>query len=730
MNKGFHSKFKHCIQVLTALYCLLIGPLAAAEEGYDLWLRYHPLQGSYLKSAEKAFRCVYVGDQTATTQAALDELQRGFTGFFGAALPLAQHPKAGCIALIRAEQLGEYPALAKANKVANTEPLQTEGYAIANIKIKKKPLTLITANTPRGLLYGSFALLQHVAAHQPLNTLEYTNAPKVKLRVLNHWDNLDRTVERGYAGESIWDWWHLPDIVSPRYKDYARANASVGINGTVLNNVNAKAESLTPFYLAKAKALADIFRPYGIQVYLSARFSAPVDLGYLTTADPLDPRVQQWWREKAREIYQAIPDFGGFLVKANSEGQPGPQDYGRTHAQGANMLAEALAPHNGVVMWRAFVYSEHNPVDRAKQAYDEFKPLDGKFAPNVLVQVKNGPIDFQPREPFHPLFGATPQTPLLLEFQITKEYLGFATHLAYLGTLYEELLATDTYQKGVGSTVAKVVDGRLHGQALTGIAGVANIGRDRNWSGSIFDQANWFAFARLAWNPEASAEAIAQEWLKLTFTSNPEFVEPALGMMMQSREAVVDYMTPLGLAHLMGTGHHYGPAPWVNDLGRPEWNPAYYHKADKNGIGFDRTAKGSNALAQYTPAAASPYENVNTIDDKFLLWFHRVPWSHKTQTNKSVWHALIKRYDTGVNTVKAMQNTWKTLEKYVDPARYKSIEARLNTQYQEAQWWRDASLAYFQSVNQLPYPEGVKPPPHALEFYKNKTFPHAPGRTR
>lgn len=416
------------------------------------------------------------------------------------------------------------------------------------------------------MLYGTFYLLRLLQTGKSLAALDVRASPRLQLRMLNHWDNLDGLVERGYAGASLWNWQTLPGYLDPRYTDYARANASLGINGTVLNNVNAKAWSLTPHYLDKAAALATVFRPYGVGVFLSARFSAPIEIGGLKTSDPLDPQVQRWWRDTADAIYARIPDFGGFLVKANAEGQPGPQDYGRSHADGANLLADALAPHGGVVMWRAFVDSHEQPDDRAKQAYSEFVPLDGAFHDNVIVQVKNGAIDFQPREPFHPLFGAMRKTPLIPEYQITKEYLGFSTHLAYLGTLFSETLQADTHARGKGSTVARTVDGSLFADIkrtrLTGIAGVANIGADRNWSGSIFDQANWYAYGRLAGDPQLSPQAIAQEWARMTFSNDPAVVEPVVGMMLRSREAVVDYMTPLGLHDLMGRGHHYGPAPW------------------------------------------------------------------------------------------------------------------------------------------------------------------------
>ena len=546
--------------------------------------------------------------------------------------------------------------------------------------------------------------------------------------MLNHWDNLDGSVERGYAGQSIWDWWNLPDLKDPRYTDYARANASIGINGTVLNNVNAKADSLTAPYIAKAAALADIFRPWGIKVYLSARFSAPIEIGGLKTADPLDPQVAAWWKAKADEIYRAIPDFGGFLVKANSEGQPGPRDYHRSHADGANMLAAAVAPHKGIVMWRAFVYADTDPDDRAKQAYTEFKPLDGTFADNVLVQVKNGAIDFQPREPFHPLFGAMPKTPLVMEFQITKEYLGFASHLAYLGPLFQEVLDAPTGVKR-GQTVADVVDGSAEGHRLTGMAGVANIGRDRDWTGSPFNQANWYVFGRMAWDPEADADTIAREWAAQTFTPDPAVVDPVVAMMMGSREAVVDYMTPLGLAHLMATGHHYGPGPWVSDLARPEWNPAYYHRADKQGIGFDRTRSGSNAVAQYAPPVAKRFADVGTVPERDLLWFHHVGWDRRMASGRTLWEEMVRHYDAGVAYVAGMRRQWDALRPRIDAERWQKTATLLGVQEREARWWRDASLAYWMSVNGLPLPAGAAAPAHDLDWYKAQNFPRAPGHT-
>jgi alpha-glucuronidase len=537
------------------------------------------------------------------------------------------------------------------------------------------------------------------------------------LRMLDHWDNLDGTVERGYAGRSLWDWQRLPAI-DPRQIDYARANASIGINGAVLNNVNADAHILTPDYLRKVAALADAWRPYGIEVFLAARFSAPIDLGGLSTADPLDPRVRRWWAAKAGEIYRLIPDFGGFLVKANSEGQPGPHAYGRTHAEGANMLAEALAPYHGTVIWRAFVYSGEAPDDRAKQAYSEFRPLDGKFARNVILQVKNGPIDFQPREPFHPLFGAMPATRLAMEVQLTKEYLGESTHLAWLGTLWSESLRSRTARPRPASEVR---------DSFSAMAGVANIGSDRDWTGSDFDQANWYAFGRLAWNPAAEPAAIAGEWVRMTWGNDPRLVAPVVAMMIKSREAVVDYMTPLGLAHMMASDHHYGPGPWVDDQPAALWNPTYYHRADTRGIGFDRTAAGSDAVAQYAPEIARCFADLRCVPDTYLLWFHHLPWTYRMRSGRSLWNELVAHYDRGVSAVTSMRRRWRALKPLTDAERHAAVERKLDRQAIEATWWRDASLAYFQSVAHRPLPPGSRAPSHALSWYKAIHFDTVPG---
>jgi alpha-glucuronidase len=708
--------------LLAAVAALIFASSSLAEDGYDLWLRYSvPADRSaYAGIQEIAFAQEAANEVLATART---ELERGLDALLGKQLPLSGRPtRDGAILLGTARS----PLIAGLDLAL--DPLGPEGFVIRSLTVEGKAVTVIAGSREVGALYGAYHFLRLIQTGQPVTSLDISSQPRTRIRVLNHWDNLDRHVERGYAGQSIWDWHKLPGWLDPRYTDYARANASIGINGAVLTNVNANATSLTPAYIAKARALSGVFRPYGIRVYLTARFSAPIELGGLTTADPLDPAVRAWWKGKVEEIYAAIPDFGGFLVKANSEGQPGPQDYKRTHADGANMLAETLAPHGGVVMWRAFVYSNETPTDRAKQAFDEFVPLDGKFADNVLVQVKNGPIDFQPREPFHPLFGAMPKTPLMMEFQITKEYLGFATHLAYLGPLFEEALDSDTGVKGKGSTVAKVIDGELHGYRNTGMAGVSNIGSDRNWTGSHFDQANWYVFGRLAWNPELSARDIAEEWVRMTFVHDPAFVKSVVDMMMGSREAVVDYMMPLGLHHLFDTGHHYGPGPWVNDLNRADWNPTYYHRADPQGVGFERGPSGSNATGQYSPPVGRQFADPKRVPEQFLLWFHHLPWDHKVASGRTLWHEMVLRYTRGVDQVAKMRETWDTLRRLVDAERFEQVAAFLRIQHEEAQWWRDACISYFQSIHKLPLPPGFAPPKHSLEYYQSLKFPYAPGR--
>ncbi len=688
------------------------------EDGADLWLRYPqlPIPGR-LAEYQAALTNVVITDTSETLQVAQEELIDGISGLTGMAIVSADAAGAGSIVVGTAEA----PALAAYSERLSS--LGPEGFIVEATEIDAQSVVVVAANTDVGALYGSYALLRHLQSHRALSTLALQQAPKIQHRVLNHWDNLNGSVERGYAGSSLWNWGQLPGTLSGRYRDYARANASIGINGTVLTNVNADAQVLTAQYLDKVAALADEFRPFGIRVYLTARFSAPIEIGGLNTADPNNSSVAQWWAGKADEIYQRIPDFGGFLVKANSEGQPGPGDYGRSHAEGANMLADAVAPHGGIVMWRAFVYSEDSPADRIRQAYDEFKPLDGSFRDNVLVQAKNGPLDFQPREPFHPLFGAMPQTPLTLELQITKEYLGQDTHLAYLGPWYEEVLQADTYAAGAGSTVARVIDGSLHNYSTTAIAGVANIGSDTNWSGSHFNQANWYVFGRMAWDPDLTSAAVADEWVRLTLSNDPAVVGPVTELMMASHQALVDYMTPLGLVHIMGSDHHYGPAPWVSNLGRPEWNPVYYHKADAQGIGFDRTSSGSNAVAQYASEVGSAFASRDTVPDAFLLFFHRVGWQETLASGRTLWEELVHRYSVGVDQVGVMRDLWQSVQGRVDAERFGDIDEFLQIQHWEARWWRDACLQYFGSFANLQVPAGYAQPNESLSYYQGLNCP-------
>ncbi len=535
-----------------------------------------------------------------------------------------------------------------------------EGYRIAG--------NTISAKQEIGLLYGAYALLRGEKAE---------SHPAFKLRLLNHWDNLDGSIERGYAGESIFEWFHLDETL---IKEYARANASIGINGTVLNNVNASPQILTATYLKEVKKIADLIRPYGIKVFLSINFASPMALGDTKTADPLNRSVGKWWKKKAREIYKLIPDFGGFLVKANSEGQPGPGDYHRTHADGANMLADALKPFGGIVMWRCFVYgANHKGEDRVKQAVSEFKPLDGKFRDNVILQTKNGPLDFQPREPYSPIFDQIKLTPNMVELQITQEYLGQSRHLVYLAPMWNEFFSFVPYQQ------------------LKGIAGVANIGKDRNWCGHHFSQANWYAFGRLAWNPQLSSEQIAQEWLTQTFTSDANFVSVMTKIMIESREACVNYMMPLGLHHIFKFDHHYGPEPDGFKAEYPiEWCPVYYHKADKEGIGFNRSSTGTDAVSQYRDEIAQTYNDINRCSENLLLWFHHVPWTYRMKDGSTLWESLQYHYNLGVITVEQHHNIWHTkMRHFVDEQRWREVDERLEDQLQNAREWRDVCLNYF-----------------------------------
>lgn len=660
---------------------------AFGEDGYRLWLRYDKIQDkALLKQYQSLIKNVYVGVNSETGEIIKSELKTALKGLLDKDVPFVDKAGTGTLTFSLSN---------------NGAP---ESYSIKN--------TAITAKDDAGLLYGMFHFLRLLQTNQDITKASITSAPKIKTRLLNHWDNLDRTVERGYAGFSIWDWHRLPQYVDPRYSDYARANASIGINSVVLTNVNANARLITPFYLEKVKVLADLFRPYNIKIFLTARFSAPIEIGGLKTADPLDPEVRKWWKTKVDEIYEYIPDFGGFLVKANSEGQPGPQNYARSHADGANMLAEAVAPHNGIVMWRAFVYDNNVPEDRAKQAYSEFKPLDGKFNNNVIIQVKNGPIDFQPREPFHPLFGAMTLTPLMMEFQITQEYLGQASHIAFLPIMWKETLS----QIDLGKS-----------NALKAIAGVANIGNDRNWTGHLFGQSNWYGYGRMAWDPDISPSTIANEWARMTFSNDREVVGKVVSMMDSSHTALVNYMTPLGLHHIMGPDHHYGPGPWVSKMPRADWTSVYYHKADSLGIGFDRTKTGSNSLEQYPADYQKLWGDPKTCPDELLLWFHHLPWDYKMKSGLTLWEELCRHYEDGLGQLSIMRAAWHDVEGKVDADRYKHVEMLLDRQEYEANLWHNSCILYFQKISKRPVPAGINTGDKTLEYYMGLQYPYAPG---
>ncbi len=694
------------------LALLSVAGTSLSDDGYTLWMKYKKIDDAQrLSQYRHEISTVIVSGTSETCQIIRDELKNGLHGLLAKEVSFASAINGKNTLLIGTPVSSDI-----VNKMGYTSLLQSlgkEGYLLKSAEIHGTKLIVIAANEDIGLLYGTFHLLRLIQTHQALDSLDVSSKPKTQYRLLDHWDNLDGSIERGYAGKSLWKWDDLPKKIDPRYRDYARAAASIGVNGSVLNNVNADPRIIDAEHLSKVAALADFFRPYGIRVFLSANLASPMSgkfeldgdrnggIGSLATSDPLDSNVRAWWKNKTQEIYKLIPDFGGFVVKANSEGMPGPQDYGRTHADGANMLAEALKPYGGIVMWRAFVYDPDVDADRVKRAYKEFVPLDGKFLPKVFIQAKNGPLDFQPREPVQPLFGAMPKTPLMLELQITQEYLGHSTHLVYLAPMWKEYLQFDTYAKGRGSTLASIVDGTLENHRITGMAGVANIGDDRNWCGHIFAQANWYAFGRLAWDHELSAEQIADEWIRMTLSNDPSVVATVRSMMMGSREACVDYMEPLGLHHIMQTDFHYGPEPSY-DKGRPDWTPVYYHRADSVGLGFDRSSSGSNAVGQYFSPLKEIFDDTITCPEKYLLWFHHVRWDHKMSSGRTLWEELCRKYYSGTAYVDSMLATWESLEKSIDPEMFQQVKTRLEKQKKDAGIWRDTCLSYFQRFSKMP----------------------------
>jgi alpha-glucuronidase len=654
-----------CSLVFT-IFTLATINLVNAGDGYRLWLRYDLItDADLLNEYRDEIQAIMIDGESATLQAARDELKNGLSGLLGTTIPEVDNVNKDGI--VMAGAFDNFPQLKDANLKSRLLKAGDEGFVIATEKISGKNVIVITANSDIGVLYGVFHFLKLLQTHQAISNPGIVSAPKIKLRMLNHWDRLDGT--RVYHGFSIWDWPTLPHFIKQRYVDYARANASIGINGTVPNIVNAEPEFITHQYLVKVAALADVFRPYGIRMFLSANFDSPKLLAGLKTSDPYDPQVKEWWKNKAKEINSLIPDFGGFLVKANSEGEPGPQDYGKSQADGCNLLAEALKPYNGIVIWRAFVY-DYNPRDRAREAYDIFKPLDGKFADNAMLQVKHGPLDFQPREPFSPLFGAMPNTSLVMELDPGQGAFGEDIDLNYLAPMWEECFKSDTYSKGKGSTVAKIIDGSIENYKMTGIAGVSNINAERNWGSNIFAQANWYAFGRMGWDHSLTSEQIADEWIRMTFSNDTSIVNPIKKIMMTSRENVVNFMDPLGLSMMRGWGEHCGP--WVNNSEHADWNSPYYHRADSLGIGFDRTITGSNAVEQYYPPVAQKFSSLETCPEEYLLWFHHLPWTYKMlsgtksrpagKSGNTLWDELCCHYYKGVEGVREMQNIWDSLQ--------------------------------------------------------------------
>ncbi|MCE5184822.1 MAG: hypothetical protein LLF76_01700 [Planctomycetaceae bacterium] len=664
------------------------------ETGYDLWLRYPAIEDEALLSHYKqSVRDIVCQGENETLRAARDELSRGLDAMLKQETAISTAlTQSGSIVIGTSQTSSLIAGLGWGIELNQCGP---EGYIVRSAAIDGKNVTVVASSGNTGVLYGTFHLLRLVQTHTRLEGLNIVQKPRIQRRILNHWDGLKGTGKAIYSGPPIWKWNELPGKISPRYADYGRANASIGINGTVVNSLGADPVILTAAYIAKVAAIAEALRPYGITVYLSANFAAPMSLGKLATADPLDPAVRQWWTDKADEIWAAIPDFGGFLVKADSEGMPGPWQYGRTHADGANMLAAAVAPHGGIVMWRAFVYgSALDEPDRIKQAYAQFKPLDGQFADNVLLQVKNGPLDFQPREPVMPLYGAMPHTPLMMEFEVRQEYLGASIHLVYLAPMWEEVLKFDTRCGGPGMTVGRIVDGSAEGHTLSGIAGVANIGSDIDWCGHHFLQADWYCFGRQAWDHTLTSEQIAEEWTRQTFGNDPQVVDTTVSMMMGSHEACVNYMTPLGL-HVLCGSDHYNPAPQKR---------MSYHKADVAGLGYDRTMGGSDGVRQYCQPYRSEWNDVQQIPEKYLCWFHHVPWDQPMRSGRTFWNELCYRYRSGAEYVEQMRADWLTLEGKIDAVRWADVLANLDAQVAHSQLWRDTCLQYFQLYSQRPIP--------------------------
>ena len=683
-----------------------------ADDGYRLWLKYDLIEDvSLLNQYRENIQAVSFRGDSASIQIAKDELANGLAGLLGKEIPEVDNSQNDRVIMIGAiENLS--PDI-KADLEEKLSGKGEEGFIIHTTNSGDEKNIVITANSDVGVLHGMFYFLKLLQTHRSIDELDVASFPKMNLRMLNHWDMINGIHE--YPGRlSIWDWYTLPEYIKPVYVDYARANASIGINATVINNVDADPLFLTQETLIKVAVLADLFRPYGIKIFLCPNFSAPIKIGGMDTADPQAPEVQAWWSEKVKEIYELIPDFGGFLVKANSEDEPGPGDFNKTQADGANMFAAALKPFNGIVIWRTFVYI-YAPEDRSREAYDIFKPLDGKFADNVILQIKNGPLDFSPREPFSPLFGGLEKTPAMMEVDIGMGGLGKDINVGFMAPMWRETLMTDTYSKGEGSTVAKVIDGSLGNHELNGMAGVANVYRQRNWTGNLLSQSSWYTFGRLAWDYNTTSEQIADEWTRMTFSNDPAILNPIKKILMGSREHIVNYMDPLGLNMLMGWGNDHGP--WVNTSEHATWNSPYYHHADSVGLGFDRTSSGSDAVHQYFPPVAEKYESLDSCPEGLLLWFHHVPWTYKLKSGRTLWDELCYHYYQGVDGVREMQRLWNSLEGKIDQEQFNNVNSLLKIQEDDAVRWRNGCVLYFQTFSKLPIPEGLETPEHDLDYY-------------
>lgn len=683
----------------------------------DCWLQYDRVDDPERLSAYRR-RCLhaYVSEEGPELRAVREELRVGLDGLLGREPHLWQHPprsRDGFLAVGRRDNMAVVRHAVDAEEL---DGLDEEGYLLRATEWEGQDCVVVTANTDRGMLFGTFHLLRLLSLGEPIADLDVVEEPRAKERVIDHWDNPFRgSVERGYAGQSIFDWETLPDL-RERYWDYARLLASTGINGVVVNNVNTEKpdreganaavagmegwQLLESENLEKVAALATVFRRYGIRTFLSVNYAAPMLVGDLDTADPLDDDVEAWWKRKADELYERVPDFGGFLVKADSEGQRGPYDYDRDHAEGANVLGRALEPHDGRVFWRAFVYSEHE--DRAVQAYETFEPLDGEFHDNVTLQIKNGPIDFQPREPVSTLFGAMPETNVACELQITQEYTGQGVHACSHLPQWEEVLEFDTHGDGEGTEVRDLLVDR----AGEGFAGVANVGEDRNWTGHDLAQLNLYGFGRLAWDPTLGSEEVTREWAGQTFGRNPNVVETITRIQEESWPAVIDYETGgIGLMHMMYNGearleNHYDPGPG-------EW-PEYTGIAE-DGIGIDRTPTGSDYAGQYRGPWPARYADPETCPEELLLFFHHLPWEHELDDGTTVVQRLYDNCFEGVERVRDLRERWNALEGTVDERRHRRVAERFDEQVVQAERWRDSLVSYFYEYAGVPDERGRVP---------------------